>query len=111
MAQMPGIAQLLPFDGQTVGSQDSPRGMGPTGVAPDQLMSIIAAGGQGWRSCTDPIGMVAQGNVTTDLALPGRFFATLQNSGTANLAATQLGYDNDVLSTTGGSTGNTNSWI
>jgi hypothetical protein len=108
---MPGVAQLLPFDGQYPMLEDSPTGLGPTGIAPDQLMRAIASGAPGWRSCTDPIGMVAQGNVTTDLALPGRFFSTLPNSGTANMGATQLGWDNQILSTTGVASGNTNDWI
>ena len=108
---MPGIQQLIPFDGQTIGSPDSPVGFASGGIAPDVLIRQIAGGSPGWRSCTDPLGFISQGNVTTDLAAPGRFFGTLQNSGTANAGSTQLGYDNEILSTTGGSTGNTNSWI
>jgi hypothetical protein len=63
-----------------------------------------------WRYNFDTRAFVSQA-ATTDGAVDGSWFETLTNSGTATLTSAQAGYEGAVLSTTGGASGNTNSWI
>ena len=65
----------------------------------------------GWRYSLDTSAMIAQGNVTTDQALPGKFFSVLENSGTATLGSSQAGYEGNILSTTGSAGIDTNVWV
>ena len=67
-------------------------------------------GNLNWRSNMDQTAML-QLAATTDGALPGKFFETLTNSGTATLTSATAGYEGQMLSTTGAASGNTNSWI
>jgi len=64
-----------------------------------------------WRYGLDQLGIVLDGQTTTDGVNGGKWFVTMTNIGTWTGNSTQAGYEGEVVSTTGATSGNTNSWI
>jgi hypothetical protein len=64
----------------------------------------------GWKYNLDQKSAVSLA-AGTDGAINGIWFESLTNSGTATLLGSQAGYEGEILSTTGASSGNTNSWL
>lgn len=98
--------------GLTIVGDNAIAGEGGSGqVSPFQFLAETAYGREeGWKYNFNPKAFVSQA-ATTDGAVGGEYFEVLTNSGTATLTSTGTGMQGAVLSTTGASSGNTNSWL
>ena len=95
----------------TVVGDNALAGVGGSGLlSPDTFLAETLEGRErNWRYNFNPRAFVQEA-ATTDGAVSGTYFESLTNSGTATLTSAGTGINGAVLSTTGATSGNTNSW-